>query len=198
MNKFIKPKKVTEPPEIPQLEAELKRERYKQRYRRVLKSTLYALIVIAAIAALVATLVLPVLQITGISMEPTLYDGDIVVLVKTDRLKRGDLCSFSYSNKLLIKRVIGLPGDYIVIDRDGTVNVNGKEIDEPYITEKALGECDIKFPYQVPESNYFVMGDQRATSIDSRSSVIGCVSEEQLIGKLVVRIWPLKDIEFIN
>lgn len=198
MNRPVKTKKVKETPEIPQLEAELKRERYKQRYRKILKSTVYTLVIIAAVAALIATLVLPVLQITGISMEPTLYDGDIVVLVKTDNLERGDLCSFAYSNKLLIKRVIGLPGDYIVIDKNGTVSVNGKAIDEPYITEKALGECDIQFPYQVPESHYFVMGDQRATSIDSRSSVIGCVSEDQLIGKLIIKIWPINEVSIIS
>lgn len=196
MSESVKMKKQNASPEIPQLEAELKRERYKQRYRKILKSTVYAIIIIAAIAALIATMVLPVLQITGISMEPTLYDGDIVVLVKTDNLKRGDLCSFAYSNKYLIKRVIGLPGDYIVVDKNGTVSVNGEVIDEPYVTEKSLGECDVKFPYQVPESHYFVMGDQRATSIDSRSSVIGCVSEEQLIGKLLVKIWPLTEITF--
>ncbi len=194
----IRAKKNVTAPNISQLEAELKRERYKQRYRKFLKSTLYTLIIIAAASALIATLVLPVLQITGISMEPTLMDGDIVVLVKTDNLKRGDLCSFAYSNKLLIKRVIALPGDYIIIDQDGNVNVNGVVIEEPYLESKALGNCDIEFPYQVPDSHYFVMGDHRETSIDSRNTVIGCISEEQLVGKIVLRIWPLKDISFIK
>lgn len=198
MSKSVKTKNIKTTPEIPQLEAELKREKYKQRYRKILKNTVYTLIIIAAVAALIATMVLPVLQITGISMEPTLYDGDIVVLVKTDNLERGDLCSFAYSNKLLIKRVIGLPGDYVVIDKNGNVTVNGEMLDEPYVTSKALGECDIQFPYQVPESHYFVMGDQRATSVDSRSSVIGCISEEQLVGKLVLKVWPLNEVEFFS
>jgi len=156
------------------------------------------LIVVAAVAALIATLVLPVLQIAGTSMEPTLKDGDIVLLVKTKGLETGDLCAFYYSNKILIKRVIAKPGDYIWIESDGTVFLNGNALDEPYITQKALGECDVEFPYQVPENCYFVMGDQRETSIDSRSSVIGCIPEDQLIGKIFCKIWPLSEFEFID
>ena len=184
-------------PSSEELRQELKRVRYKNRFRRILKSTFYTLIVVAAIAALIATLVLPVLQIAGTSMEPTLSDGDLVLLVKTDRLKQGELCAFYYSNKLLIKRVIGLPGDYISIDGAGNIYVNSELLEEPYITEKALGECDIDFPYQVPENHYFLVGDQRATSIDSRSSVIGCVPKDQLIGKLLCRFWPLADFRWI-
>lgn len=180
------------------VEAELKRETYKQRYKRVLKSTIYALIVVAAVAVLIATLILPVVQIAGNSMEPTLDDGEIVVLIKTGDLERGDLCAFSYSNKTLIKRVIGVPGDFIHITADGTVYVNGEAIDEPYITNKALGDCDIEFPYQVPENQYFLMGDHRDTSIDSRNSVIGCVSQEQIIGQIVFRVWPLSRISFVD
>lgn len=184
-------------PSSEELRQELKRERYKNRFRRILKSTFYTLIVVAAIAALIATLVLPVLQIAGTSMEPTLYDGDLVLLIKTDRLKQGELCAFYYSNKVLIKRVIGLPGDYVSIDGSGNVYVNNVLLEEPYITEKALGECDIDFPYQVPENHYFLIGDQRATSIDSRSSVIGCIPKDQLIGKLLCRFWPLADFRWI-
>ena len=184
-------------PSVDQLKKELGRERYKRRFRRVLRSTINALIVVAAIAALIATLVLPVLQIAGTSMEPSLEDGDIVVLVKTDNLKTGDLCAFYYSNKILIKRVIGVPGDYIWIDKEGTVFVNNVELDEPYISEKSLGECDIEFPYQVTENNYFMMGDHRETSIDSRSSVIGCIAEDQIIGKILCRVWPLSELEWI-
>lgn len=176
------------------IESELKRERNRIRYRRILKSTVYALIIVAAVAALIATLILPVLQISGTSMEPTLTNGEIVVLLKTSKLKAGDLCGFSYSNKILIKRVIGLPGDVIVIDEEGTVYVNGAALEEPYISEKGLGECDIEFPYTVPEETYFLMGDHRATSIDSRSSVIGCVTKDQILGKLFFRVWPLKNI----
>ncbi|MBE6543316.1 MAG: signal peptidase I [Ruminococcaceae bacterium] len=172
---------------------ELKRERNKIRYRRVLKSAVYALVIVAAVAALIATLILPVLQISGTSMEPTLKNGQIVALVKTANLERGDLCGFSYSNKILIKRVIGLPGDVIVIDEEGTVYVNGYALKEPYVSEKGYGECDIEFPFTVPENEYFLMGDQRTTSIDSRSSVIGCIEREQIVGKLFLRVWPLAD-----
>lgn len=180
------------------IESEIKREKYKLRYKRILKSAVYSLIVVAAIAALIATLVLPVLQISGTSMEPTLNNGEIVVLFKTSHLKRGDLCGFSYSNKILIKRVIGLPGDTIVIDKNGTVEVNGETLDEPYITEPGLGECDIEFPYTVPENEFFLMGDHRATSIDSRNTVIGCVPQDQIVGKIFLKVWPLSDFSFIN
>ncbi len=184
-------------PSAEAIQTEIKREKYKQRYKRVLKSTIYALIVVAAVAVLIATLVLPVVQIAGNSMAPTLNEGEIVVLVKSRDLETGDLCAFSFSNKVLIKRVVGLPGDVIDIDAQGNVYVNSELLDEPYVVNKSLGECDLEFPYQVPESQYFLLGDQRDTSIDSRSSVIGCVTEEQLIGKLIFRIWPLADIEWM-
>jgi len=184
-------------PPLDALQQELKRERYNRRFRRLLRSTIHALIVVAAVAALVATLVLPVLQIAGTSMEPSLNDGDIVLLVKTKDLETGDLCAFYYSNKILIKRVIATPGDYIWIESDGTVFLNGKALDEPYIREKALGECDVEFPYQVPENSYFVMGDHRETSIDSRSSVIGCIAEDQLLGRIFCKFWPLEEFEWM-
>lgn len=184
-------------PEKDILQKELKRERYRRRFKRLLRSTVDALIVVAAVAALIATLVLPVLQIAGISMEPSLNDGDVVLLVKTDRMQSGDLCAFYYSNKILIKRVIGTPGDYIWIEKDGTVFLNGEPLDEPYVSEKALGECDVEFPYQVPENCYFVMGDHRETSIDSRSTTIGCVSQDQLIGKIFCRFWPLAEFTWL-
>lgn len=180
------------------LQKELKRERYKRRFRRLLRSTVNALIVVAAIAALIATLVLPVLQIAGTSMEPSLNDSDIVLLVKTNDLETSDLCAFYYSNKILIKRVIATPGDYIWIEPDGTVYLNGEPLDEPYVSEKALGECDVEFPYQIPENSYFVMGDKRETSIDSRSSVIGCIAEDQIVGKIFCKFWPLSEFEFID
>lgn len=198
MIKFGKKQKEEQLPQLPELQKELKRERYKRRFRRLLKSTVSALIVVAAVAALIATLILPVLQIAGTSMEPNLCDGDIVLLVKTDNLETGDLCAFYYSNKILIKRIIGTPGDYIWIESDGTVFLNGEPLDEPYVSEKALGECDVEFPYQVPENNYFVMGDHRETSIDSRSTVIGCIPEDQLIGRIFCKIWPLKEFKFFK
>ena len=184
-------------PELDSLQQELKRERYKRRFRRLLRSTVNALIVVAAVAALVATLILPVLQIAGTSMEPSLKDGNIVLLVKKNNLKTGDLCAFYYSNKILIKRVIATPGDYIWMEADGTVYLNGEPLDEPYISSKALGECDVEFPYQVTENNYFVMGDQRETSIDSRSSVIGCIPEDQIIGKILCKFWPLSQFNWM-
>ena len=180
------------------LKKELKREQYHRRFKRLLRSTVSALIVVAAVAALVATLLLPVLQIAGTSMEPSLIDGDIVLLVKTDKLQTGDLCAFYYSNKILIKRIIAVPGDYLWINDDGTVYLNGTALEEPYIQEKALGECDVEFPLQVIEKSYFMMGDQRATSIDSRSSVIGCVADDQLIGKIFCKIWPLEQFDFFG
>ena len=179
------------------LRSELKRERNRRRFRRIIKNTIYTLIIIAAIAVLITTLVLPVLQIAGTSMEPTLNNGDIVVLLKTSKLHYGDLCGFSYSNKILIKRVIAMPGDTLVIDETGNVWVNGESLDEPYISEKGLGECDIEFPFTVPENTYFLMGDHRTTSIDSRSSVIGCIPMEQIVGKLFLKVWPLSDIDFL-
>lgn len=185
-------------PELELLQKELKRERYKRRFRRLLRSTTNALIVVAAVAALIATLVLPVLQIAGTSMEPSLNDGDIVLLMKTDRLKTGDLCAFYYSNKILIKRIIGTPGDYLWINPDGTVYLNGSELAEPYVTEKSLGECDVEFPYQVPENHYFMMGDHRETSIDSRSTVIGDIAEDQIIGKILCKIWPISEFMWMN
>lgn len=198
MGKYIEKFSKRDMPSLEALQKELKRERYNRRFRRLLRSTVNALIVVAAIAALVATLVLPVLQIAGTSMEPSLNDGNIVLLVKTNNLDTGDLCAFYYSNKILIKRIIATPGDYIWIESDGTVFLNGRALDEPYISEKALGECDVEFPYQVPENNYFVMGDHRETSIDSRSSVIGCIAEDQIIGKIFCKFWPLSEFAFMN
>ena len=185
-------------PELGLLQKELKRERYRRRFRRLLRSTVNALVVVAAVAALIATLLLPVLQIAGTSMEPSLNDGDIVLLVKTDHLETGDLCAFYYSNKILIKRIIGTPGDYLWINPDGTVYLNGSELQEPYVSEKSLGECDIEFPHQVPENNYFMMGDHRETSIDSRSSVIGGIAQDQIIGKILCKVWPLDEFQWMG
>lgn len=178
-------------PSNEQLEAELKRVKYKSRYRSVLSSTIYTLIIVAAAAILVATLWLPVLQIYGSSMTPTLQDGEIIFSVKTSEFKPGDIAAFYYNNKILVKRVICGPGDWINIDEDGTVYINEVRLDEPYLVEKALGECDISLPFQVPEGRWFVMGDHRSTSVDSRSTAVGCVSDEQMVGKIIFRVWPL-------
>ncbi len=181
-------------PSLEEIETELRRVKHKSRYRGAMKSTFYTLVVVAAIAILVATLWLPFLRIYGSSMTPTLQDGEIVCCVSAADFAPGDVVAFYYNNKILVKRVIGLPGDWVDIDEQGNVFVNDVPLDEPYLTEKALGEGDIRFPYQVPESNLFVLGDHRSTSTDSRHSVVGCVSEEQLIGKIFVRIWPLNRI----
>lgn len=178
-------------PTVRQLRAELYRERRRRRYGQVLRSTVYSLIVVAAAAVLVAVLVMPVLQIYGSSMTPTLTEGDIVLSVKGSALKQGDLVSFYYGNKLLIKRYIAGPGQWVTIDGEGNVYVDGELLEEPYLTQKALGECDITFPYQVPEGRIFVLGDHRSTSVDSRSTSVGCIYDEQIVGRIVFRVWPI-------
>ena len=193
-------KKIT-PGDIPateQLEEELARERYKQRYHSVLRSTVYTLIIVAAVAVLTATLWLPVLQIYGSSMTPTLQDGEIVFSVKTSKFEPGDVVAFYYNNKILIKRVICGPADWVNIDGDGTVYVNGAVLDEPYLVEKALGDCNIELPYQVPDGKVFVMGDHRSTSVDSRNTAVGCVAQEQVVGKIIFRIWPLNRLGIVG
>ncbi|MCI6228674.1 MAG: signal peptidase I [Candidatus Faecousia sp.] len=194
----MKEKTVKEVPDVALLRAELKRETYRHRYAAVLKSTVCTLVVVAAFAILVATLWMPVLQIYGSSMTPTLHEGQIVVAVKDSDFEKGDLVAFYLGNKLLVKRVLAGPADVVNITQDGTVYINGEEQQEPYVSEKALGQCDLEFPYQVPESRYFLMGDHRTTSVDSRSSTVGCVAEEQVVGKIVFCIWPLSDFGKVN
>ena len=179
-------------------QVETERKRYKRRkaYNKALRGTVYVLTIVAAIAVLISTLILPVLQIEGTSMEPTLSNGDIVLLTKTTRFDHGDLCGFTWNNKLLIKRVIGLPGDWIEIDTDGTVYRNGEKLEEPYVEKMALGECDLEFPFQVPQEQYFVIGDMRESSIDSRNTLIGCIAKDQIVGKVFFRVWPFRSIEF--
>ena len=180
-----------ERPTVEDLETELNRVRYHSRYQTVLRSTVYSLITVAAVAVLVATLWLPVLRIYGNSMTPTLQDGQIVFSVKTRNMSRGDIVAFYYNNKVLIKRVIASAGDWVDIDADGTVYVNDEELIEPYIKEKSLGDADIAFPYQVPDGKYFVLGDHRETSADSRHTTVGCIDPEQLVGKIVFCVWPM-------
>lgn len=181
-------------PTTEQLESELKRLKHRREYFKILRNTISSLIVVAAVAVLLSMLLLPVLRVTGSSMTPALQNDELVMCNKHSDIKRGDIIAFYYNNKILLKRVIGVTGDEIEVKEDGTVYINGEELDEPYLEEKALGECDIEMPYQVPEQKVFVMGDHRSTSIDSRSSVVGCVSEEVIIGKVIFRLWPFKEI----
>ena len=187
-----------EMPSMEQVETERKSLKHKREYRRSLTSTIYVLIVVAAIAVLLATLFFPVLQVSGDSMTPTLEDGDILLLLKSNTFERGDLVGFYHSNKLLLKRVIGLPGDYVEVDNKGNVYVNDVLVDEPYVTDKSLGECDVSFPYQVPENRFFVLGDHRETSIDSRSTIVGCIEKDQIVGRVFLRIWPFSSFQVIN
>lgn len=189
----MKKKLIGERPTLAQLENEYDRVRYNSRYASVLKSTVYTLITVAAISILIATLLLPVLQIYGTSMQPTLEDGDVLFSVKTSDLDQGDIVAFYYNNSILVKRVIAKAGDWVFIDEDGTVSVNDVELDEPYLTAKSYGkDTNVDFPYQVPDGKIFVMGDNRETSIDSRHTTMGCVAQEQIVGKILGRVWPFE------
>ena len=184
---------------LQELEDELRHERYKKRFQFSLKNTIYSLITVAAMAVLVAVFIMPVLQIYGQSMTPTLSEGNIVLSLKGSKFETGDIVAFYYNNKILVKRVIARSGEWVDIDNRGNVFVNGTQLDEPYITDKSIGdECDIIFPYQVPESRVFVMGDHRSVSLDSRNTAIGCVAEEVIVGKIVFKVWPLNDFGPIN
>lgn len=196
MDMSLKKSREVSLPTKKQVETARKRYRRQKAYNKALRGTVYVLTIVAAIAVLVATLVLPVLQIEGSSMEPTLTNGDIVLLTKSTRFNRGELCGFTWNNKLLIKRVIGMPGDWIEIDDNGTIYLNGEKLDEPYVATKALGECDLEFPYQVPQEQYFVIGDMRENSIDSRNTAIGCIPKEQIVGKVFFRVWPFQNMRF--
>ena len=189
----MKNKRVIETPDIADLEAELIREKHKRRYGRTLRSTIYTLIVVSAAAVLVAVLFMPVLRIYGSSMTPTLNEGEIVISVKEAEIKPGDVVGLYYGSKLLIKRCIATEHQWVNIDDEGDVFVEGEPLYEPYISEKAFGECNIDLPYQVPDKSIFVMGDHRATSIDSRNTSVGCIDTEDIVGKIVFRVWPLSE-----
>ncbi|MCB6489744.1 signal peptidase I [Dorea sp. 210702-DFI.3.17] len=185
-------------PSLEQVKREREKLKYQKEYRRTIKHVLGVLLVAAAVSVLLATVFFPILRVSGVSMEPTLEDGQVIVLEKSGKFKTGDLIGFYYQNKILLKRVIGQAGDYIDIDADGNVYVNDEKLDEPYLKDQALGECDINLPYQVPDGKIFVMGDHRSKSIDSRSKLVGCVSDEQVVGRVVFRLWPLKSIGFLK
>ena len=179
------------PPSVELLEGELKRLSRRRQYIGALRGTAAVLLVVAAAAVLISTTFLPVLRIYGSSMAPALNGGDVVVALRSGSYQRGDVIAFYYNNKILVKRVIGLPGETVSIGPDGAVSIDGEPLEEPYLTETSLGECTIELPYEVPEGRYFVMGDNREVSSDSRNAAIGCAAEEQIVGKLVLRVWPL-------
>ena len=185
-------------PNVEELQQELKRVKHDQRFRKLLRSTVYTLIVVAACAVLVAVLFMPVLRIYGSSMTPTLSEGEIVISLKGADIQQGDIVGVYYGNKLLIKRCIAAEHQWVDIDKDGYVYVDGALVDEPYLTERAFGETNIQLPYQVPDTSIFVMGDHRTTSIDSRNTSVGCIDTENIIGKIVFRIWPLKDFGVVR
>ena len=184
-------------PSLTEIQSERKRIRRGTYYRQALRGTVSVLLVVAAVAVLITTLFLPILQISGDSMSPTLEHNEIVVLLKTKKFERGDLIGFYYQGKILLKRVIALPEDEVAIDADGNVYVNGELLEEPYITEKGLGDCDLEFPYKVPGTSYFVLGDRRSNSVDSRNSVVGAISRDDIIGKVFIRVWPIPKFGFV-
>ena len=193
----ITPKNPIPVPSLDEIQKERKRIRRNDYYRQALSSTVSVLVVVAAVAVLIATLFLPILQISGDSMSPTLNHDEIVVLIKTKDYKQGDLVGFYYQGKILLKRIIAMPDDEVVISAEGNVYVNEALLEEPYVTEKSLGECDLDFPFHVPGTGYFVLGDRRSNSLDSRNSVIGAVSPDSIIGRVCLRVWPLSEIGFI-
>ena len=190
--------KKMELPDLEALEAELERTRYRKRYGNVLRSTAFSLVVVAAAAVLIAVLLLPVLRISGTSMTDSLQDEDIVVALNSSGYETGDIIAFYFNNNILVKRVIAVPGDWVDIDEEGNVYVNEELLEEPYVTDKALGDCNITLPYQVPDGRCFVMGDHRATSIDSRNTAVGCVSNDMVIGKILIRVWPLEGFGIVK
>ena len=185
-------------PSSEEISGELKQGEKRRRILRILGSTFAGLLTVAAIVVLIATFLLPTLRIYGSSMTPTLNEGEIVVSVKTPEYNKGDIIAFYYNNKILVKRVICGPGDWFDMDKDGTVYVNKTKVDEPYLTETAFGTCDIDLPFQVPDGQYFVLGDHRETSVDSRTTQIGCVPAERMVGKVLLRVWPLDDLGFVS
>ncbi len=180
------------------IQLELNRVENRRRFKRVMRNTLAVLVSVAAIAVLAATFLLPVMRIYGNAMTPTVSEGEMVLAIKTKEPKRGDILAFYYNNRILIRRVIALPGETVSMDEFGNVTVNSLSLAEAYIYQKTIGTCDIEFPFRVPDDGWFVLGDNRLSSIDSRSSVVGCVSEDQFVGKVFVSFWPIQGFRFFQ
>lgn len=181
-------------PDTAMVERELEREENKRRYRRTLMSTVFMLITAAAAAVLTAMLWMPVLQIYGASMSPTLQEGEIVVSVKGSEIRQGDVVAFYHGNKLLVKRCIAVAGDWVTVHADGSITVNDVLLEEPYVTDPDFGASDVTYPYQVPDGKYFLVGDHRVSSVDSRHTAVGCIGSEDIVGEIVFRIWPFEAI----
>lgn len=185
-------------PTPPVIQAEIDRLKHKEKYKRAFRSTFCLLIFCIAVVVLISALVFPVFRTHGNDMDPTLKSGQLVCAMRTTQVEPGDIICFYYNNKVLIKRVIAVGGDSVSIDWHGNVTVNNKTIDEPYLRGKSYGDCNISLPCKVPLSKLFVMGDNRSISVDSRHTEVGFVSQEQIIGKLILRIWPLDAISAIK
>ena len=186
----MKKKKPLELPSIEELEAEISRKKRKQNQHHLLRSAIYALITVAAVTALIAVLFMPVLKTYGGSMSPTLLEGELVAVIKTDKAEAGDIIAFYYNNKIFIKRVIALGGSTVDVDEDGNVFVDGVRLDEPYVEERSFGNGDVEFPCDVPAGQYFVLGDNRLSSADSRSSILGTISPDDVLGRVIFCVWP--------
>ena len=184
-------------PTLAQVMTERQKLAIRGRRRRAAVTFVISFLLTLLGGALVLLMFLPVLEVSGGSMEPTLQDGDILLLLRPGTIRSGELCGIYAQNRLILKRVIGLPGDVVDMDEGGTVYINGMQLQEPYVSKKAVGTCDLSFPFTVPENSLFVLGDHRETSIDSRSSLIGCVQTSQVMGQVVARIWPPRSIGWV-
>lgn len=185
-------------PDMDDIENELTRLKEKRSWTRALRNAVFTVVTVAAAAVLIAMLFLPVVRITGTSMEPNLMDGDILVGVKSGEYTTGEICCFYYNNKILLKRVIGKPGDVVDMDEVGYVYLNGERLDEPYLSERSAGISDVQFPVQIPDGKLFVLGDHRATSVDSRSTAVGLVDIDNVVGRMLFRVWPLDEFGSID
>jgi len=184
-------------PTAEQFGKELKRRVDEMEFRKIIISAAQTLAAFAAVAVLLSTLLLPVFSVHKNSMTPTLLDGELLIFSTVGEIKRGDIIAFHYNNQVLIKRVIATAGESVDINEDGVVYINEAPLSEPYINSQSLGECDLELPLMVPERQYFVMGDNRYISTDSRVGAIGTINSEHIVGKAILRIWPIPKIRFM-